>query len=261
MLAAGRCWGKHSPRVLGYIVSVPWPRAAVAERANHVVLDVGGDLLAVLGEDLAHAVAAAVAGEDAPVGHQQPRGRVDRLVERQGVGDDAGGNAVVGHALADALVRAHGRRDQERVGVPGGQGLMHRLVIRRIAEPGPHLQLGRPGDPGGVQVNPVDDADLGALLVALQRLALIRPGHRGLRVAVPDQVRLAGVEQQQAPAEQPVALPGGDAEAAQRAAGMHEVDVEIDRFGHGPGPGEDGVQRADGLAGHAGRGGHDHLAH
>lgn len=53
---------------------------------------------------------------------------------------------------------------------------------------------------------------------------------------MPDQVGLARVEQQQAAAEQPVALPGGDADAAERAAGVHDVHLEVDRLGDGAGP-------------------------
>ena len=61
-------------------------------------------------------------GDALVVLHQQePLAGVHRLVEREGVADDAGRQAGVGLRLAHAGVREHRRPDQEAVGREGGR--------------------------------------------------------------------------------------------------------------------------------------------
>ena len=111
--------------------------------AQEALLDVGGHQRPGLGEDLGAAVGPTPAGVGALVGQQVPVGGAHRPVEGEGVGEDARGDRAVGQGLADALVGAHRRPDEEPVAGEGQQGLADHRVVGRADGPGPHVERGR----------------------------------------------------------------------------------------------------------------------
>jgi hypothetical protein len=128
--------------------------------SNDVLLHIRRHEPPILGEYVRSSGRPPSTGVGAVVGEKIPLVSSERIMEADRLCDHICGDGDVGKCLANSLMGAHGRSDQESVRCEGQECRMGMGDFGHISEPAPDVELGRPHLIRVLEIEVIDNAQL-----------------------------------------------------------------------------------------------------